>query len=143
MDRTISSYDELQTRLDAALDGRFDKDIKKSAEISLDICDLVRSELDDIQLSTVRAARDYWDSKLSEEERTSVLKKVWNRIDKARKPMAGADRHFLLDRLVVCSLVTSEGLSITTAEFLLGLGEALDLPARDVAEAFFRHIPDL
>ena len=143
MDRTMSSYDELQSRLDEALDGRFDKDVRKKAEVALGICDLVRSEFDDAQSSAVRAARDYWNSKLSEEERIFHLKQVWNRIDKAHKPIAASDRHYVLDRLVVCSLNTNDGLSITSAEFLIELAEALGLSARDVAEAFFRHISDL
>lgn len=76
MDRTISSYDELQSRLDEALDGRFDKDVRKGAEVALDLCHLVRSEFDDAQLSAVKAAKDYWDSKLAEEERALHLKQV-------------------------------------------------------------------
>ncbi len=143
MDRTISTYDELQSQLDAVLDGRFDKDVRKAAEVALDICNLVRSELDDAQSSAVHVARDYWNSKLSDEERTSCLKDVWNRIDKVHKPIAWADRHYVLDRLIVCSLNTNDGLSITSAEFLLELAEALGLSARDLAKVFSRHIRDL
>lgn len=140
----MSSYDELQSLLDEALDGRFDKDVRKGAEVALGLCDLVRSEFDDTQLSAVKAAEDYWASNLSEEERVLRLKQVWNRIGKeAYKPIIALDRCYVLDRLLVCSLNTTDGLSITMAEFLLELAEALGLSARDVAEAFSRQIPNL
>jgi hypothetical protein len=145
MDQTIPSYDELQIRLDEALDGRFDKDARKKAEVVLALCDLVRSEFDSAQLLAVRAAKDYWNSNLSEEERAFHLKQAWDRIGKeAYKPIVALDRRHVLDRLVVCSLITNgDGLSITLAEFLLELAEALGLSASDVAEAFSRHLPHL
>jgi hypothetical protein len=139
----ISSYEELQRRLDVVLDGRFDKDTRRSAEISLGICDLIRLEFDSAQLAAVRAARDYWNATLSEDERTAFLKEAWRRIGDPTRAPARADRQYVLNRLVLCPLVTNEGLTITSAEFLLELAEALGLPASVVAEVFIRHIPDL
>jgi hypothetical protein len=136
-------YAELLRKLDEYLHaGTYGNDIRRAAEVGLDLCYLVESELDQEQLGALDAAREYWRGAGSEAERLRYVHSIAEKIRRCHTNIASSERSHVLDRLLFCALNTNTRLTVTAAEFMVELAEALRLPAKDVSNVFSRHIPN-
>jgi hypothetical protein len=127
--------------IDAKLSpGEFDYDKKRCGEIAIALCDLVKPELDLIQKTALDVARKYWAGTGSEIERIEHLTLISRRAFQDHCSIQALSRARVLDRLVFVSLNTNGGLSIMAGEFLVELGEALNVSPAEIGKAFLERI---
>jgi hypothetical protein len=139
----METYADFLDKIDLSLHGdTYSKDVRKSAGIGIDICDLVRSELDPEQATALDVAKRYWDGSGSEQERLRSVETIAKRMDRSQKSVSGSEKKDIMDRLVFCALNTNTGLSVLAGEYLAELAEGLELPPENVRKVFSRHVPN-
>jgi len=139
----METYADLLDCIDFSLHSdTYSKDVRKTAEIGIELCELVRSELDPAQTAALDAAKRYWEGNGSEEERIRNVETIAERLDRSRTSVEDSERESTLDRLVFCALNTNTGLSVLAGEYLAELAEKLKLPAKDVGSVFSRRVPN-
>jgi len=139
----METYADLLDCIDLSLHSdAYSKDVRRAADIGIELCELVRSELDPTQVTALRVAKRFWEGNASEQERVRNAETIAERLDRYQKSVTVSARGNILDRLVFCALNTSTGLSVLAGEYLAELAEALKLPAKDVGNAFSQHVPN-
>jgi hypothetical protein len=139
----MESYSDLSDGIDLSLcGGAYNKDVRRTAEISLELCELVRSELNPVQASALDVAKGYWEGNESEQQLVAKAETIAERLDRSQKSVEVSDRENILDRLVFCALNRNTGLSVLAGECLAELAEALELPVKNVSKAFSRRVPN-
>jgi hypothetical protein len=139
----METYADLLDCIDLSLHSdTYAKDVRRAAEIGIELCELVRSELDPMQTAALEVAKRYWEGNGSEQERVKSVQAIAERLDRSQKSIEVSGRENILNRLVFCALNANTGLSVLAGEYLAELAEALRLPAKDVSNAFSRRVPN-
>lgn len=131
--------DMLRDRLDLALlDVDHINDFSRTALVALAFCDLLAEALDQHQRDAVDVARQFWagaDSGAHQKRVVEFAKIIHD------DQISSADRQkSAINRLVWTALNTNTKFSAYAAEFLLGLGEAAGLDARQMEQAFAEFV---
>jgi hypothetical protein len=97
----METYADLLDCIDFSLHSdTYSQDVRKTAEIGIELCELVRSELDPAQAAALDAAKIYWEGNGSEQERVRNAETIAERLDRSRKSVEVSERENILDRLV-------------------------------------------
>ncbi|WP_250623305.1 hypothetical protein [Pinirhizobacter soli] len=116
-------------------------DIRTSAAIAVDFCDLLFESLDADQRDGLAAAHAWWNDGDVEAHRkfVSVFADVIDQDIKNRTP----PREAALNRLVWCALNVNSPFCSYAAEFVTGLGKDAGLTARQMTDVFAKYVPGL
>lgn len=134
-----TDVDTLKDRLDLALlDIDYLNDFSRTALVALAFCDLLAESLDQRQKGAVEVARQFWagaDSGAHQQHVVEFAKIIHD------DQISNTDRHkSAINRLVWTALNTNTKFSAYAAEFLLGLGDAAGLDARQMEQAFAEFV---
>jgi len=133
---------EIRDRLDEVIvDANYEGDVRRSALVALDLCDLLRPSLSGRQMLAVEAARSYW-SGAESAEFEQLAEECLRAIRATQHLAASGNREFSITRLVFAATNRYTEFSSYTCEFQLGLGYGAGLTADQMRGVFRAHVPE-
>lgn len=142
--RSPREIEELLDRLDDALaDGAHEHDIESKSRISIELCEHIRSRLDDEQRSALDAAISYWKDRRDNDKRLKHLTRIGNRREAYINAGAANTVDACANQLVWSALNANTGLSILAAEYLVDAAAGAGLSRAQIERSFEVALPGL
>ena len=143
--RGTSASDELLDRIDALLwEDTYANDVRSTALIGLELGELIRSNLDDLQRNALDVAKTYWTAGAqNESEWLEHVRKIASRQDEHAHSGTHRTRAAYANRIVYTALNDRTGLSGFAGEFLVEIGTGAGLAADQIEAAFRKVLPAL
>lgn len=143
--RKGSAEDELLCRIDDLLSGgKHDAGIRSRAVISLELCELIKTSLDSLQLRAFEVATQYWHGPSpSDEDRMELATEIAKRCDQDVQEGRNEERGGCINRLLWNALNVNTGLDSFAAELLIEIAIGSGLNSDQIETAFSRVISEL
>ena len=137
--------DELLKRIDELLwEDAYANAVRSAATIALELGELLREKLDDLQRAALDVAKAYWlDGGRNEQQRLELVEKIGMRRDKDVRDGTSRTPEGYANQVVWAALNTNTGLSGFAGEFLVEIGQGAGLRIDQIEGAFRRAVPAL
>lgn len=138
----VVDINNLVDRIDSVLaDDHFEDDTRRTAVISVELCEAIFDELNVDQQGAVVAARRYLKHGV-EVDRAKYVSLFAELLDSGAKKVDDA-KMWARNRLVWAALNNNTGLSSYACEFLIGIGADAGLSIDQISSVFQRNIQGL